>query len=57
MNNQRIDESPMRMNGPRREVMKEPEEVAAMLRLWAVGIGCESGSGAIAATPTWFAKS
>ena len=39
MNKQRIEESPMRMNGPRREVMKEPEEVAAMLRLWAVGRG------------------
>jgi transposase len=39
MNNQRIEESPMRMNHPRREVMKEPEEVAAMLRLWAVGWG------------------
>ena len=39
MNNQRIDESPPRMNDPRREVMKEPEEVAAMLRLWTVGWG------------------
>jgi hypothetical protein len=39
MNNQRIEESPMRINHPRREVMKEPEEVAAMLRLWAVGWG------------------
>jgi len=36
MNKQRIEESPMRMNGPRREVMKEPE-VAAMLRLRSVG--------------------
>jgi hypothetical protein len=30
MNKQRIEESPKRMNDPRREVMKEPEEVAAM---------------------------
>jgi hypothetical protein len=37
MNNNRIAESPKRMNGPRREVMKEPEEVAAMLRLRTVG--------------------
>lgn len=41
MNDSRITGSPLRTNGSRREVMKTPEEVAAMLRLKALGWGCK----------------
>lgn len=41
MDESRITGSPLRTNGSRGEVMKTPEEVAAMLRLKALGWGCK----------------
>lgn len=41
MDDSRITGRPLRTNGSRREVMKTPEEVAAMLRLKALGWGCK----------------
>jgi len=39
MQDQRIEGSALRVSDPRRDVMKQPDEVAAMLRLKALGWG------------------
>jgi hypothetical protein len=41
MRDERIEALALRVGDPRRDEMKEPDEVAAMLRLNALGWGCK----------------